>query len=123
MVTPFDQHASCFLSDRVQCMFDHAWNIGECHAPFQEGINRYFIGSVQNGRHIVTRRECLICQAQTRKFIKIRLLEIEMCNFEQIQGIDAAVDSVGISHRMCNRYAHIRIAQLRNHGAISIGNH
>src|SRR5574343_1874256 len=86
---------------------------------FKKRPNGNFICSIQDGRCGPSSSKDLISQAKTGETLKLRLVEVQATNTEQIQWCNSSRNALRPGHRIGYRRPHIRIAQFRENGAIT----
>ena len=67
------------------CFFDNVTHLQEADLVTQESSDHYFVGSIQDTRHITTFPDCIERERQVTETLHIRLLESKRCISGEIQ--------------------------------------
>ncbi len=90
-----------------------ARDIRERASRGQELGHRDLVCRVHNGRHRASNLARFKRQGEAAEGAEIRLLEIERTHVREVHRSDRRVPALGVAHRVLDRYAHVRRAEVR----------
>ena len=102
---------------------DRLGDLREIDFAGAEGVDRDFIGRVEDGGQCAAHFPCPARQSQRRKTFHIRFFKSEAAEFREVRLHAFAARAIGIGQRILDRQAHVRRGKLRDHRAVDEFDH
>ena len=103
-----------------KCVLDNPGYGSKRDTPVEECRDGNLVCRIQDGRCRATGFKRCRCQRQAGKAGLVRCLELQQTMLNQIEAAGTRGNAVRPAQSVADRNAHIRIAQLRQHGTVVV---
>ena len=103
----------------LERLLDHVGDIQEPQAPAEERVHGDLVGGVHRARRGAAGARGVAGDAHAAERLLVDGLERQAAELDQVERPDGDVDALGVVQRVGDRHAHVRVAEMRERGAVA----
>ena len=103
----------------IERIGDESRDLREADPPVEERRDRDLVGRVERARVGAASLSCLTGERKEREALGIRSLELELEARREVESRHGGGAPLGVRQRKRDRHAHVRVAEMGEHGAVA----